>query len=187
MSKTNTEKVIREFKLTTLALRNKNTVFLLAVILITFGIYSYRSLPKELFPDIVIPTIMVQTLYPGNPPIDIENLINSNKYYEAEGYDLNTLYEQLLTFSSLLTKLKQEILPRIQNEAAIRIRKLSIDNKILYEMTLDNLPNNLKIFYGIISELYINIKKVDKRINSEENSLYVKLPYIEKIEKNLNI
>ncbi len=40
-----------------------------------FGFVSYRSLPKELFPDIYMPTVMVQTLYPGNPPIDIENLI----------------------------------------------------------------------------------------------------------------
>ncbi|MCB0805325.1 MAG: efflux RND transporter permease subunit [Bacteroidales bacterium] len=69
------EKVSREFKLTTLALQNKNTVFLLLLVLIGFGIYSYRSLPKELFPDIYIPTVMVQTLYYGNPPVDIENLI----------------------------------------------------------------------------------------------------------------
>ncbi|MBN2173670.1 MAG: efflux RND transporter permease subunit [Bacteroidales bacterium] len=71
----NEDKVSREFKLTTLALDNKNTVFLLLLIILGFGLYSYRSLPKELFPDIYIPTVMVQTLYYGNPPIDIENLI----------------------------------------------------------------------------------------------------------------
>ena len=69
------DKASREFKLTTFALNNKNTVFLLLVILVAFGFYSYRSLPKELFPDIYIPTVMVQTVYPGNPPVDIENLI----------------------------------------------------------------------------------------------------------------
>lgn len=72
---TKDEKVVREFKLTTWALKNKNTVFLFSFILIAFGIYSYRSLPKELFPDIYWPTIMVQTLYPGNPPVDMENLV----------------------------------------------------------------------------------------------------------------
>ena len=69
------DKVSREFKLTTFALNNKNTIFLLLILLIGFGFYSYRTLPKELFPDIYIPTVMVQTLYYGNPPIDIENLI----------------------------------------------------------------------------------------------------------------
>lgn len=69
------DKVSREFKLTTFALKNKNTIFLLLFVILIFGFISYRSLPKELFPDIYMPTVMVQTLYPGNPPIDIENLI----------------------------------------------------------------------------------------------------------------
>jgi multidrug efflux pump subunit AcrB len=69
------KKKYREFKPTTAALKNRNTVFLLTIIIIAFGIISYKNLPKELFPDIVLPTILVQTTYPGNPPLDIENLI----------------------------------------------------------------------------------------------------------------
>lgn len=65
----------REFGPTIIALKNKSTIFLITFLFAVFGIFSYRSLPKELFPDIVIPTIMVQTIYPGNPPIDMENLI----------------------------------------------------------------------------------------------------------------
>jgi multidrug efflux pump subunit AcrB len=78
---------VREFKLTSWALQNRNTIFLLTFILIGFGFYSYRSLPKELFPDIVIPTVMVQTLYPGNPPLDIENLITRELEKEIESVD----------------------------------------------------------------------------------------------------
>lgn len=69
------ELVKREFKLTSLSLRNRNTIYILTFILVAFGIFSYNSLPKELFPEIVIPTVLVQTPYPGNPPVDIENLI----------------------------------------------------------------------------------------------------------------
>lgn len=69
-------KIIREFKLTTLALKNKSTAFMLTLFLAAFGWISYQSMPKELFPDIVMPYVMVQTVYPGNPPIDIENLIS---------------------------------------------------------------------------------------------------------------
>jgi multidrug efflux pump len=78
------EKIVREFSLTSWALKNTNTVFLLIIILAAFGFYSYRSMPKELFPDIVIPTVMVQTLYPGNPPVDIENLITRELEKEIE-------------------------------------------------------------------------------------------------------
>lgn len=78
------QKVVREFKLTTLALKNKNTVYLLTLLLLFFGVYSYRHLPKELFPEIVWPQIMVQTIYPGNSPEDIENLITRPLEKEIE-------------------------------------------------------------------------------------------------------
>jgi multidrug efflux pump subunit AcrB len=78
------DKVIREFKLTTLALNNRNTILLLALAILGFGIFSYRNLPKELTPEVVIPTIMIQTPYAGNPPIDIENLITRPIEKEVE-------------------------------------------------------------------------------------------------------
>ncbi|MCD4832962.1 MAG: efflux RND transporter permease subunit [Bacteroidales bacterium] len=78
------KKVVREFKLTSLALKNKNTVYLLTVMLLFFGMHSYLNLPKELFPEIVWPQIMVQTIYPGNSPEDIENLITRPLEKEIE-------------------------------------------------------------------------------------------------------
>ncbi len=69
------KKVAREFKPTTIALKNKNTIFLLTFIVAVFGILSYRTLPKELFPEVEIPTVLVKTVYPGNPPADMENLV----------------------------------------------------------------------------------------------------------------
>ena len=78
------QEIIRDFWLTTLALKNKNTVFLLTVVLLAFGLYSYRSMPKELFPEVVFPYILVQTVYPGNPPVDIENLITRPIEKEVE-------------------------------------------------------------------------------------------------------
>ena len=78
------KKVIRDFFLTTFALKNKNTIYLLAIILLVFGLYSYRSLPKELFPEVFFPTILVNTVYPGNPPLDIENLITRPLEKELE-------------------------------------------------------------------------------------------------------
>lgn len=74
----------RTFGPTNWALRNKITVFLATIMISIFGIFSYTSLPKELFPELVIPTIMVQTIYPGNSPVDIENLITRHLEKEIE-------------------------------------------------------------------------------------------------------
>ena len=76
---------LREFKLTTLALKNKTSVFLLAIVIAAAGMMSYVSLPKELFPEVVIPYVMVQTIYPGNNPTDIENLITRPIEREIDG------------------------------------------------------------------------------------------------------
>ena len=83
--KENQGQVKRDFFLTRIALKNKTTVFLLTAVLLVFGLYSYRSLPKELFPEAVFPYIMVTTVYPGNSPLDIENLITRPIEKEIEG------------------------------------------------------------------------------------------------------
>ena len=78
------DKVIRNFALSTWALNNKNTIYLFTIIAIIFGLYSYISMPKELYPDIQFPTVMVQTIYPGNPPVDMENLVTRPLEKEIE-------------------------------------------------------------------------------------------------------
>ena len=45
------------------------------MILCIAGIFAYIKLGKEKFPDIVIPRIIVATIYPGTSPTDIENLV----------------------------------------------------------------------------------------------------------------
>ncbi len=65
----------RVFRPTTGALRNRTSVFILAILVAVMGFMGYLRTPKALFPDITIPTIYVSTPYPGNSPVDIENLI----------------------------------------------------------------------------------------------------------------
>ena len=65
----------KEFMPTTWSIRNKTSIYLLMIFVSLGGIYQFVTLPKEQYPDIVIPTIFVQTVYVGNSPKDIENLV----------------------------------------------------------------------------------------------------------------
>lgn len=67
--------VIKEFGLSSLSLRNSTSVLILTFLIICGGILAYSTMPKELFPEVVMPQIYVRTVYPGNSPVDIENLI----------------------------------------------------------------------------------------------------------------
>lgn len=69
-----TEK-FKEFKPTSWSIKNKTSIYLLMLMVSLGGIFQFVTLPKEQFPDIVIPTIYVSTIYVGNSPKDMENLV----------------------------------------------------------------------------------------------------------------
>ncbi|MFT6715825.1 MAG: multidrug efflux pump [Saprospiraceae bacterium] len=68
-------KGLKEFGLSTLSLKNPTTIIVLTIILAMIGMNSYKSMPREAFPEVVLPQIFVGTPYPGNSPLDIEKLI----------------------------------------------------------------------------------------------------------------
>ncbi len=70
------EKHIKEFKITNWCIENKTTIYIFTLIITLAGLVTYNNLPKERFPDIVIPTVFVSTIYPGTSPQDVENLIS---------------------------------------------------------------------------------------------------------------
>ncbi|NPD47838.1 efflux RND transporter permease subunit [Lentimicrobium sp. S6] len=132
------KKVKREFKLTSIALSNKNTIYLLTTILIAFGLYSYRSLPKELFPDVFFPTIMVNTIYPGNPPLDMENLVTRPLEKEIDG--VKGMKKLTSTSSQDMSAIFVEFNTDLSIEEALREVKDAVDNA--KNELPDDLPND---------------------------------------------
>jgi multidrug efflux pump subunit AcrB len=78
-------KILKEFKLSTWSINNKMTVFVLIAMIFIAGIFSYQSMPREAFPEIVVPQIYVATPYPGNSALDIEKLITRPLEKEING------------------------------------------------------------------------------------------------------
>jgi len=74
-NKNNQKKVDKEFGLTTFSLKNNVSVIFLTFIIVIMGVLTYQSLPKDSYPEIKQPTIYVGVLYPGNSPVDMENLV----------------------------------------------------------------------------------------------------------------
>ena len=66
---------LREFGLTSLAVDNATSVFLLTFMILVFGVVSYNQMPKEQYPEASFPTVYINTPYFGNSAKDIENLI----------------------------------------------------------------------------------------------------------------
>src|SRR6266496_5819370 len=65
----------KEFKPTSWSVDNRTAIYIIAIIITLFSLWRFNTMPKEQFPDIVVPTISVSTIYVGNSPKDIENLV----------------------------------------------------------------------------------------------------------------
>lgn len=66
---------LREFGLTSFAVDNRTSIFVLTIMVMFFGVSMYNSMPKEAYPEISMPNIFINTVYPGNSAKDIENLV----------------------------------------------------------------------------------------------------------------
>ena len=65
----------KEFKLSSWSISNKSTVAVITFIVLLGGFLSYTSMPRENYPEIIVPQIYVATPYPGNSALDVEKLI----------------------------------------------------------------------------------------------------------------
>lgn len=70
-----------------LAVRNRATVFFALFAIIVAGTSAYVSLPRESFPDIEIPNILVYTVWPGASPTDVESQLTDELERELQGLE----------------------------------------------------------------------------------------------------
>ena len=65
----------KEFVITSFAIDHRTSSVVLLLLITITGLTSYQVIPKESFPEIEIPVIAVNTIYPGVSPADIETLV----------------------------------------------------------------------------------------------------------------
>ena len=67
----------KEFQLSSWAIKNKTTIYVLMFLMLYFGISAYFTMPRENFPEINETKIYISSVYPGNTAEDIEKLITN--------------------------------------------------------------------------------------------------------------
>ncbi len=65
----------KEFKPSSWAIDHRTAIYIITIIITLAGLMTYLNLPKEQFPEIKIPQIIVQTYFPGTSPENMENLV----------------------------------------------------------------------------------------------------------------
>lgn len=141
----------KEFRTSSWAIENKMTVFVVTAIIIFSGLTAYINVPKESFPEVIIPQIFVSTSYPGNSPDDIEKLITrplEKEINSITGIDVIKSTSQQ-GFSSIDVKFNFDITP----SEALRKVKDKVDIVKSDPDFPDDLPADPNIFEMNFSEL----------------------------------
>lgn len=147
---------IKEFFATSWSIDNRTSIYVLTIIITLMGILSYISIPKEQFPEIVIPTIIVSTPYPGTSPEDMENLVTRPIEKEAKSIaDVKKITSRSIQdFSSIVV----EFNPGIEvSEAKQRVRDAVDKAKPNLPSDLPKEPDIMQVDLSEIPIMFINI------------------------------
>ncbi len=104
-------------RVTRYAIRHRLSVYFLILIFCLGGVGVYVSLPRESFPEVEIPLVVVYTVYPGVSPTDMETLVT--RPIETELKAISGVKEIRSTTSEGLSSIEVEFNPEQDLETAL--------------------------------------------------------------------
>lgn len=148
--------VFKEFKPSSWAIDNRTAIYIITIIITLAGLMTYNNLPKEQFPEIKIPQIIVQTIYPGTSPENMENLVT--KPIEKEVKNLTGVKKvtsnSFQDFSVVIVEFNTDVkVDKAKQDVKDAVDKARVDLP-------QNLPNEPEVKDIDLSEmpiLYVNI------------------------------
>ena len=112
-------------RLTSLAIKNSMTVFILVFIVFVIGAQSYINLPREGAPDIQIPIVVVSIPYFGVASKDIETLVTIP--VEKKLKELSDVKEITSTSAESATAITIEFEPDVNIDDALQKVRDKVD------------------------------------------------------------
>ncbi len=111
--------------ITKYAIRHRLSVYFLILILCLGGVGVYVSMPRESFPEVEVPFILVYTIYPGVSPTDMETLVT--RPIETELKAVSGIKEISSTTSEGLSSIAVEFNPETDLETALASVREKVD------------------------------------------------------------
>ncbi|NVN16876.1 AcrB/AcrD/AcrF family protein [Muricauda sp. HICW] len=119
--------VDKEFRLSSWAIDNQTTMYVLILVILILGGMAYFSMPRESFPEVKETKIYISSIYPGNTAEDIEKLITDP--LEDELKTVSNLVEITSTSQEDYSMIIVEFDENISVEAALQKVKDEVDSK----------------------------------------------------------
>lgn len=146
----------KEFKPSSWAIDNRTSIFILTIIITLAGIAAYNKLPKESFPEIVVPTIYISTVYPGTSPANMENLVTRplEKQIKAISGVKKLTSNSMQDFSNVIVEFSTDMdVPEAKQKVKDAVDKARTE--LPNDLPRD--PNVMEINFSEFPIMYLNI------------------------------
>jgi multidrug efflux pump subunit AcrB len=154
----NIKEKFKEFGPTSWSIKNKTSIYLVMLFVSLAGIYQFVTLPKEQFPDIVIPTIYVSTIYVGNSPKDIENLVTRPIEKQIKGITGAKIKKFTSTSQQDYSAIMVEFDTDVKTDVALQKVKDAMDKaKQDLPTDLTQEPTALEVSFSEQPIMYVNL------------------------------
>src|SRR3954469_10119532 len=148
----------KHFRPTTWSVTHKTAIYLIIVFLSAVGVFTFVSTPKEQFPDVVFPQIYVQTIYVGNSPKDMENLVTRPIEKQIKGITGAKITKFKSTSQQDYSAIIIEFDTEVKTEVALQKVKDAIDKaKQDLPTDLTQEPTALEVSASDFPAMYVNI------------------------------
>lgn len=151
-------KKFKQFKPTSWAVDNKTAIYIISILISLYGLFKFNTMPKEQFPDIVVPTIYVQTVYVGNSAKDIENLVTRPIEKQLKGISGAKVKKIQSTSQQDYSAIVVEFDTDVKTEVAKQKVKDAVD-KAQSDLPNDltQQPNVMEFDFSEMPIMYVNI------------------------------
>src|SRR5690606_24650897 len=186
-------------KIAEISIKRPSIIIVMFIIMILGGIFAYTRLGYELIPKFEVNVIMVQTVYPGASPTEVENTVTKKiedaisslemvKKIEStslenvsvvavtlnDGADVNFLLtDAQRKINAILNELPDDVEPPILNKFSLDdmpIMSLAVTSNLSEKELYDLLDNKIQPVFARIS----GVAKVDM-VGGEEREIQVKV------------
>ncbi|HET9057354.1 MAG TPA: efflux RND transporter permease subunit [Chitinophagaceae bacterium] len=155
---TKIKEAFKQFKPTSWVIDHTTVAYVATIAITLWGLTVFISLPREQYPDITLPKIYVATVYAGNSPRDIENLITRPIEKQIKGISGAKIRDikstSIQDFSSILVEFESGV----KTETAKQKVKDAVDKaKSDLPTDLTSQPDVIEVAFSDFPIMFVNV------------------------------
>jgi multidrug efflux pump len=148
----------KHFKPTSWVVDHKTVTYVATIVITLWGLNIFTTLPKESYPDIVLPQIYVSTIYPGTSPKDMENLVTRPIEKQIKGITgakiRNIKSTSIQDYSSILVEFETNV--KVE-DAKQKVKDAVDKSKTDLPTDLPTQPDVIEVAFSDFPIMFVNV------------------------------